>query len=486
VSVAGSKAPSSTGPLVVVPPLGRVLVLAAMAGGMGWGIRGQYGHETGAMIAGLLVGLVLVLHFCPRTNALEAARAVALITIGVSFGGSMTYGQTIGLTQDEALIGNWAALRWGLLGLFIKGAVWIGFAGVFLGMGLSGKRYRPFELALIGLGLVLLLLLGRQLINEPFDPAAKILPRFYFSADWHWTSEVELRPRRERWGGLLVALVGLLVYVGFVRGDRLSRNLGLWGMLGGGLGFPLGQCLQAFHAWKREWFQSGWLGELDPLLNWWNLMEITFGAVWGLTLALGLWLNRRRMGTPGFAGEPELKPIVEWVLMAVYLPVLFTWQFFSVPALDAVADHAITMGLVPLVAVVGGRLWPYLLALPLVALPIAGKTFRELCLVETQMPIMAGAVVYLAVPLVVTSWLALFFAKRARQDNPGEGYAGAALLLATWLYFGLNFAFFRFPWPWEVATGRTPSAIIFAICAAGLTWGIWDSKTLGRGDTGGP
>ena len=41
----------------------------------------------------------------------------------------MTYGQTIGLTQDEALIGNWAALRWGLLGLFIKGAVWIGFAG---------------------------------------------------------------------------------------------------------------------------------------------------------------------------------------------------------------------------------------------------------------------------------------------------------------------------------------------------------------------
>ncbi len=40
-------------------PLWKPLVFAAMAGGMGWGIRGQYGHETGAMIAGLLVALVL-------------------------------------------------------------------------------------------------------------------------------------------------------------------------------------------------------------------------------------------------------------------------------------------------------------------------------------------------------------------------------------------------------------------------------------------
>ncbi len=30
----------------------RALILSAMAAGMGWGIRGQYGHESGAMIAG--------------------------------------------------------------------------------------------------------------------------------------------------------------------------------------------------------------------------------------------------------------------------------------------------------------------------------------------------------------------------------------------------------------------------------------------------
>ena len=39
-------------------PLAKAMLLTAMAGGMGWGIRGQYGHETGAMIAGVLVAVL--------------------------------------------------------------------------------------------------------------------------------------------------------------------------------------------------------------------------------------------------------------------------------------------------------------------------------------------------------------------------------------------------------------------------------------------
>ena len=54
------------------------VVLIALAGGMGWGIRGQYGHETGAMIAGVLVGFTIVLLFIPEASSLHAARAVAL------------------------------------------------------------------------------------------------------------------------------------------------------------------------------------------------------------------------------------------------------------------------------------------------------------------------------------------------------------------------------------------------------------------------
>ena len=40
------------------PPAGPIvsILLGGMAGGMAWGIRGQYGHETGAMMFGVLVG----------------------------------------------------------------------------------------------------------------------------------------------------------------------------------------------------------------------------------------------------------------------------------------------------------------------------------------------------------------------------------------------------------------------------------------------
>jgi hypothetical protein len=60
-----------------------------MAGAMGWGIRGQYGHETGAMIAGALVSLVLVFLHCPHAAIVPAARAVAFGTIAMGIGGSI-------------------------------------------------------------------------------------------------------------------------------------------------------------------------------------------------------------------------------------------------------------------------------------------------------------------------------------------------------------------------------------------------------------
>ncbi|MDX9973362.1 MAG: hypothetical protein RBU21_10280, partial [FCB group bacterium] len=242
------------------------VLFAALAGGMGWGIRGQYGHETGAMLAGLLVSLVLVLLFCPQWRSLAAARAVALGTVAIGFGGTMTYGQTLGLTQNPDLIGNWAALRWGLLGTSVKGAIWIGFAGAFLGMGLGGTRYRwreMFVLMFVALGAYHL---GFLLLNSPFNPAEKALPAIYFSASWYWQPDVpieKLKPREEYWGGLLFALAAVMAYAGLWRKDRLALRLGFWGLLGGALGFPLGQCLQAYHAWNPEVFRQGIWATLD-------------------------------------------------------------------------------------------------------------------------------------------------------------------------------------------------------------------------------
>lgn len=457
-------------------PLWQPVVFAALAGGMGWGIRGQYGHETGAMIAGLLVALVLTLLLCPRAEALPVARAVAWCTIAMGFGGSMTYGQTVGLTHDAALVGNWAALGWGMLGLAIKGAIWIGFAGAFLGLGLGGVRYRPREMLLVMLGLLGLCALGIWALNEPFDPAKKILPRIYFSDDWRWEPGADLKPRREVWGGLLFALAGLIAYTHWRRRDMLAPRLALWGILGGALGFPLGQCLQAFHAWNLELFRTGFWAKIDPLINWWNFMETTFGATMGAALGLGLWLNRQRIALPRGEPLPLLAPSVEWLLLVPHLALLVAVEFFSVPWVDALYDFGLVLGFIPVVAVAGGRWWPYLLMLPITAVPIAGKTLRQLAYREHAISLAPGWLLYLVLPLALTTAAAVSFARASAKHGQAHSFLRPTLLFTTWLYFGLNYAFFHFPWPWAAWTSRTPNAIVFTLCAAGLTAAVWHSR----------
>ncbi len=445
---------------------------------MGWGIRGQYGHETGAMIAGLLVSLVLVFLMCPQAALLPAARAVAFGTIAIGIGGSMTYGQTIGLTQIAPLIGNWDAWRWGMLGLGIKGAIWIGFAGLFLGMGLGGVRYTWRQILLLMLGLLALYVVGCWALNSPFDPANKILPRMYFSASWHWQPDAgaELKPRPECWGGLLFALLGAWSWAGWVRRDRLARNLALWGMLGG-LGFPIGQCLQSFHAWNPEIFKTGIWVTLDPAMNWWNWMETTFGAVMGASLGLGLWLNRRHIDSMSATTDAPLRPVIEWSLVCVHVTMLVVSEFTEIRWANALYDPGLIIAFIPMVAVAGGRWWPFLLALPVTLVPIAGKTIRDLVYEGHCIGPTAGWFFYAILPAVLTTLAALWFARQVNRGIGGREFARRALLINAWLYFGLNYAFFNFPWPWAKWTSRTPNALAFTICVVGLTLA---SLTIGR------
>ncbi len=449
------------------------VLFGALAGGLGWGIRGQYGHETGAMIAGSLVALVLALLFCRDAPSLPVARAVAWATVAIGFGGSMTYGQTVGLTHDPALVGHWDALWWGLLGLALKGGLWIGFAGAFLGMGLGGVRYRAGELLVLMLALLALFFLGCRWLNQPFDPAHRILPQIYFSADWRWLPEAALKPRPEVWGGMLAALIGVVAYAGGYRRDRLALNLALWAVLGGAIGFPLGQTLQAFHAWNLDLFQSGTLARIDSCLNWWNFMETTFGAVMGGTLGWGLWLNRHRLAVAQNTAPVTLAAPLEWALAVVYVGLLVGSEFVELPALSVFADVGLLAGLIPVVAIAGGRWWPYLLTLPITLLPIAGKTVRQLVYEEKAIGFAAGWVVYAIVPVAVAVVLAVVLARRANSGESARRFTRSSLLLATWLYFALNFGFFRYPWPWATWTRRTPNAIVFTVCALGLSWAAW-------------
>lgn len=485
-------------------------LMGAAAGGMGWGIRGQYGHEWGAMVPGVLVGFAMVFLFCRRATSLQAARAVALTAVAFSFGGIMTYGQTVGLTHDTELVGHHEAYRWGMVGLFVKGGLWIGFGGAFLGMGLGGKRYGWKEMAMLLIALLVLGFVGIQLFNQPYVPGSdrvvqwyffpsetpgeRTLPWIYFSDHWYWEPDKEgLDPRPEVWGGLLAALVGLVAYFSLFKRDKLARNMTFFGVLGGGLGFTLGQSLQAMHSWTPGWLVGfdqtlhGWVPGIYPeeffsLMgwNWWNMMETTFGTVMGFVLGVGLWLNRKLVG-PGDSDEVvSIPPVVEWLLIVVYSLLLFLWGVTQYKGIEFVASVPFAMGLLPVVFIVGGRYWPYMQALPLVALPIAGITLKfagrdgnfwgEHYLVDTF--------VRFVLPMGIMTLAALFFEhqgrvfeQQGRAGQSGRIFARYGLILSAFIYFSLNFVVFNYPWGPLPAGGRHTNCWIFLRCMELLIFG---------------
>lgn len=460
------------------------MVLTAMAAGMGWGIRGQYGHETGAMIAGALTSFTLVFLFAPHASSLAAARAVAMMTIAIGIGGSMTYGQTVGLTHDKPLIDNWDALRWGMFGLFIKGGIWIGFAGAFLGMGLGGKRYRPAEIALLMAALLGIMFLGLWLLNSPFDIEKKLLPRFYFSDDWFWEPDGELKPRPELWGGLLLAWTALTLYVGTIRRDRLGMNMALVGFLAGGLGFAGGQCTQAYHAWNPKLFDESIFAGFFKHVNWWNTMETTFGLIFGTVLAFGLWCNQRHIAIEQADDDVVISPPWEVLLVCVHLVILLTAEFLPLPGRGVWIQEYIRYGLllatIPMIGAVGGRFWPYLLPLPIVAAPIVGKTVNQLAHKNEHIEVGLGWLVYVEIPIAIMLCAAVWLIVAGMKGQPSRQFTRVGLLLTTWVFFWLNYGFFEFPWPWNDWTTRTIHGMVFAGCTICLTFAALIVRTKPR------
>ena len=465
-------------------------VMASAAGGMGWGIRGQYGHEWGAMVPGVLVAFTLVFLFSRRSTSLHAARAVALAAVGFSFGGVMTYGQTVGLTHDHELVGNSDAYAWGMIGLFLKGGLWIGFGGLFLGIGLGGKKYRTKEMLTVYAAMLLLVFVGIQLLNRPYIPdvtsSARALPSIYFSDHWEWEpNNLTMKPRRECWGGLLAAFAGLIAYVWFVKKDKLARNLAGVGALAGGCGFTLGQSLQARHQWT-----PGWLNEFDLSLhnalpslfpeqffslmgwNWWNMMETSFGLVMGFLLGLGFWFNRHLVAAGESDDKAEIAPTLDWILLAIYACMVALWgavrldEIKELEWLTVFTDFPFAMGLLPVVCILGGRYFPYMVSLPIIAVPIAGITLK----VTDGEHMVTDTFVRLIAPLAVMTWVATSLERHGRRGQSGRTFTRWGLIASAFMYYSLNFAFFGFPWTVTQA-GRHTNDWIFLRCAELLIFG---------------
>jgi hypothetical protein len=177
-------------------------------------------------------------------------------------GGEMTYGQTIGFLRNADTV--W----WGFAGTSLKGGVWGLLSGLFIGLGLIFQRIKVKTILLGFLIFLIGLVIGLKVINDP-----KVL---YFSNPYS-------HPRNESWAGLLFAAIGLLVFLKIktcAEDFKIVWRFALYGLTGGGLGFGLGSL----------WITVGaQYGSRLFIVDWWKMMEFTFGFLLGGFLGFAAW-----------------------------------------------------------------------------------------------------------------------------------------------------------------------------------------------------
>ncbi len=238
------------------------LLFPAVTMSLGWGLRGFIGGgPLGAMIPGAMVALAVALLLGRKTDLGWIAACGA---VGVGFGGQMTYGQTVGLSfQPETF---W----WAITGFAIKGAAWGLLGGIVLGLGLTRATARWHRRDVLA-GLALMIAgtwAGWKLINAP-----KLI---YFS------NRLD-QPREEMWAGMIVGALLLLGWMTLRGAGRVPQRFAVWGTVGGGAGFALGAAFQALGR------QTGW----TPWLDWWKVMELTFGALLGAAYGWAAYRSRK-------------------------------------------------------------------------------------------------------------------------------------------------------------------------------------------------
>lgn len=102
------------------------VLLVALSLSIGWGVRGNWGHEYGAMIPGALAAMAA----CLVADRKDWRRRIMYFAffgaLGWSFGGSISYMQVIGYTHG----GHRESVLYGFACLFLIGFLWGAMGGV--------------------------------------------------------------------------------------------------------------------------------------------------------------------------------------------------------------------------------------------------------------------------------------------------------------------------------------------------------------------
>lgn len=246
-----------------------------------WGMRGTtIGGEKGAMLPGAIIGL-LIAYFSKILIAQEHFYIFAALgAVSMYIGGSMTYGETLGLSMNKKPAEN---MKKGLVALFIKGFLWFGLFGAIFTTGINAVcyTYSLLELMLIFIITPGAAVGGYFLFNKPLKPKENRFPKLYFS-----------KTRQESWGALLGAFLVLTVFA-IIKLNAMTLIFSFSCAVFGGVGWILGQLMQIYSIHYAGNSHSKLLGLFSHKngIDSWKIMECVLGAFGGLGAAIGFLLS---------------------------------------------------------------------------------------------------------------------------------------------------------------------------------------------------
>ncbi|HTM53425.1 MAG TPA: hypothetical protein VL175_05325 [Pirellulales bacterium] len=233
-------------------------LFVALAVGLGWGIRGDFGHLVGAMYPGAALGLALAYVSGQRSLFLWMPILGALGGLGIGSGGAMSYGILHGYAQADTLI-NYA---YGFVTLFLQGAAWGVFGGALIGLVLERTPLRTIEW---------LSLIGTTLASGWFISYLVVT-----------VAGFDINPPRNNgsiahMGAMLGTIVWLVMH---------GKPTGLRGALAGAIGFGLGMSVGRLLGNTANMLQ-----DQGFTINHWNVMETSCGFIGGFVYCFAM-VNR--------------------------------------------------------------------------------------------------------------------------------------------------------------------------------------------------
>ncbi len=326
----------------------QMVLLGGLSLSLGWGIRGNFGHEYGAAIPGALASMAVVL-MSGRADWWPRIAYFAMFgALGWSFGGSMSYMQVVSYTHS----GRSTSILYGFANLFVIGFLWaaLGGAGTALPAFLNREHLTLFFVPLIAIFIgwaIQAILVDRFFSVQPMRRHEN--PLYWYDTDWLATlvafvatllvvifrrgfdmatslvlyltigwfvsflllvNVLKLRmtpPRGDNWAGCVGLTLGLLVYCWRYGLGGVAFVTLVTGFIGG-IGFAFGQLLKLVYA--RTGLQT----------NWHSVMEQTQGLFHGIGLAVAMGAIAGH--APKVSNVPPLHPWTQVFAVSFVLVVL--------------------------------------------------------------------------------------------------------------------------------------------------------------------